>query len=412
MRYFLLCLVLLSYSIVGQGVPCIPEYYCNDSYPPSCIDNISQTHAVYSSDEFLSGYLQALVDTHYYEFQVRVLVRDHKAYIFNLPYNELIEESILSFILDVPCIDCVEAIDCSPEEFLCSLQQSWNEPQEGACEYCSMEAVCEVPLPCCHVEGIWFPQSTVLFAPLIADPRQVTNSGSIRFNDDAIGKHVGACTFGGEFPFFRWKHAFYSTGDLQIGLEAGIFSVFDLDNPDACMVNTDYFVGPSLTYAICRWSYRLRVWHLSSHLGDEFLLENPEYKRCNRSEEAIDFFASYQKGTFLRLYGGVGYIFDSDKDFYVQPFYVEFGSEIRVFGCRSCFNKLYVQPFFAMNFLVWEEHDYDLDATYLLGVEYSSIQGIGRKFRIFFEYHDGYSVEGQFVRDRVNYLAIRVMYGF
>ncbi len=393
---------------------CVSDHYCNNCVPQTRSDNIPQTHVAFSSDEYLSGYVQSLIDTHYYEYRVRVIVRDHNAYVFNLPCNDLLAYSIVCFIHDIPCIDCVESIDCCPEEFLCR-SECFQDPCGESCDYSSMETVCEVPLPCCQIKGIWFPQSNRLFAPLVADPRQVTNSAAIRFNDRMIGKHlkhVGAVIFGDEFPFFRWKDVFWWRGDLQIGIEAGIFSVFDLDHPDACMVNTDYFVAPSLTYAIDKWSYRLRVWHMSSHLGDEFLIENPHTFRMNRSEEGTDCFASYQMNSHIRLYGGLGYIFSSDDSFRVKPVYVQYGTEIRVFGCRNCFNKLYVQPFFAMNFVNWQEHGFDLDATYLLGVEYSNIQGIGRKFRIFGEYHNGYSLEGQFCRRRSNYAAIRISYGF
>ena len=394
---------------------CVSDHYCNDCIPKSRSDNLPQTHIVFSSDEYLSGYIQALIDTHYYEYKVRVIVRDHQAYVFNLPRNDLLANSIMCFVNDIPCIDSVEIVMCCPEEFLCNANGCFDSPGCTPGDYCTMEAICEVPPPCCQISGIWFPQSNRLFLPLVADPRQVTNSGAIRFNDRMIGKHlkhVGAVVFGDEFPIFRWKDVFCWHGDLQLGVEAGIFSVFDLDHPDGCMVNTDYFVGPTVTYAVDKWSYRLRVWHMSSHLGDEFLIENPHVHRKNRSEEGVDFFSSYQLNTHIRLYGGLGYIFDSDNTFCVKPFYFQYGTEIRVFGCRNCFNKLYVQPFFAMNLLNWQEHNYSLDATYLLGLEYSNIQGVGRKFRIFGEYHNGYSVEGQFCRVRSSYAAIRIAYGF
>ncbi len=65
-----------------------------------------------------------------------------------------------------------------------------------------------------------------------------------------------------------------------------------------------------------------------------------------------------------------------------------------------------------MHFRSWEEHDFDVDQTYALGVEWSNIKGTTRKVRIFVEYHDGFSKEGQFVRERSNYVEIRTTYGF
>lgn len=379
--------------------------------PRTRSDNIPQTHVLNMCDDYLTGYVQALVDMHYYEFAVRTIVRCGTVYVFNLPNNELIASSILCFIYDIPCVGCVQRVNCCPAEFIDFLARC--DPvaaQEiaGSGAYLSM---CAVP-QCCQIRGIWFPQNTVLFQPLIADPRQVMNAASLRFNDNVIGKHVGAVSFGDEFVFLRLKDLLWWHGDMDLGVEAGIFSVFDLDHPEACMVNTDFFVAALVTYAFDRWSFRFRLWHLSSHIGDEFLLANPGFHRRNLSDEGADIFASYQWGQAIRIYAGIGDIFDRDRDFPEHPFYVQWGAEIRAFGGRDCFNKLYIQPFLAMNFSSWEEHNFDLDQTYALGVEWSKIQGVGRKFRIFCEYHNGFCREGQFVRERSNYFDIKLNYGF
>lgn len=380
--------------------------------PRSRSDNIPQNHVAYMSDEYLTGYVQALVDMHYYEFQVRTIVHDGVVYVFNLPSSDLIANSILSFIYDVPCVQAVQRINCSPEEFLANLEcYDPCSAKEIACSdvYQSMSIM---PCPKCQIRGIWFPQNSVLFQPLIADPRQVINAAALRFNDDVIGKHVGAVSFGNDFIFLRLKDVLRWHGDMDIGIQAGIFAVFDLDHPEACLVNTDFFVAGLLTYAYDRWSYRFRFWHLSSHLGDEFLLSNPNFDRRNLSDNGVDLFASYQYGQAVRIYAGIGYIYYRDDEYPEQPLYFEAGSEIRVFGGRDCFNRLYIQPFLAMHFRAWEEHDFDIDQTYALGVEWSKIQGVGQKFRIFLEYHNGFSKEGQFVKERADYFAIKTEYGF
>ncbi len=379
---------------------CVTDYYCDSDVPRSRADNIPQTHVAWEGDDYLTGYVQALIDMHYYEFEVKVLVREGVAYVFNLPCNDMIAQSILCFIYDVPCIRGVEPVECSMDEFFCV-------DEGGVCP-----DVCLMPTPCCQVSGIWFPQTTILFAPLIADPRQVTNSAALRFNDKVIGKRVGAVSFGDDFGIYRWLDVLPWHGDLEFDIEAGIFAVFNLKHPEECMVNTDFFVAAMLEYAFDCWSFRFRLWHMSSHLGDEFLLAHPGFERCNVSDEGVDFFASYQCSRAIRIYAGIGDIFSRDRSFPEKPLYFEAGTEIRAFGCRDCYDRLYIQPFLAMHFRAWAEHDYTIDQTYALGVEYSKIQGVGRKFRIFFEYHNGFSKEGQFVRERCDYTAIRVTYGF
>lgn len=388
----------------------VSDYYCNNAVPRTRADNIPQTHIADMTDEYMTGYIQSLIDMHYYEFQVRVICYKGCVYVFNLPNNALISNSILCFIYDVPCVSRVLPICGCPEDFINSLCQT--NPEAAGVIACSQAYHSICCLPKCQIEGIWFPQNTLLFYPLIADPRQVMNAAAIRFNDDVVGKHVGAVSFGDDFIVLRLKNVLWWHGDMDFGVQAGIFTVFDLDHPEACLVNTDFFVAAMITYAFDRWSFRLRFWHLSSHLGDEFLLANPGFDRRNLSDEGVDFFASYQLSGGVRLYAGIGDITSRDQEFPEDPLYFEWGAEIRVFGCRDCFNRLYVQPFLAMHFRSWQEHGFDIDQTYALGVEWSKIQGVGRKFRIFLEYHDGFSKEGQFVKERANYFAVKINYGF
>jgi len=404
MRFLVLGLLLFGVGW-AQGIDPV-------GVPRTRSDNIPQTHVADMCDEYLTGYIQALVDMSYYEFEVRTIVRGGVVYVFNLPNNELIASSILCFIYDIPCVNCIQRVSCCTNDFIAALGQSDPVAAREIAVSQSYLSMCQNPADKCSIKGIWLPQNTVLFPPLIADPRQVTNGASLRFNDKVVGKHVGAVFFGDDFIFLRLKDVLCFHGDMDLGIEAGIFAVFDLDHPEACMFNTDFYVAALASYAFDRWAFRFRFWHLSSHIGDEFLIAHPDFDRRNLSDEGLDLFVSYQFGRAVRVYAGVGYIWDRDKEFPEHPLYVEGGAEIRVFGGRDCFNKLYVQPFFAMHFRSWEEHNHDLDQTYALGVEWSKIQGVGRKFRLFLEYHNGFCKEGQFVRERSDYVALKVTYGF
>jgi len=370
------------------------------------------SHVTGMDDDYLTGYVQALVDLQYYEFRVRVLVHDGVVYVFNLPRNTLIKSSILCFICDIPCIERVETVDCSCDEWLACLQQESVSCAEEISSTSAYASVCSTHAPECGIGGVWFPQNTVLFQPLIADPRQVTNGAAIRFNDPVVGRHVGEALFGDDFIFFRWLDVLRWHGDADIGIEAGIFSVFDLDHPLACMVNTDFYVSLLLTYAVNNWSWRFRLWHLSSHLGDEFMLYNPNVTRYNRSDNGFDLFASWQPTPALRLYLGIGDVVWQDPLFVTAPFYVQWGAEIRKFGCRDRFNRLYVQPFLAMNFRTFQRMNYSIDQTYALGIEWSRVQYVGRKFRIFSEYHHGYCDEGQFIDLSCEYFALKAEIGW
>ncbi|MEK7339747.1 MAG: hypothetical protein AABZ92_03425, partial [Verrucomicrobiota bacterium] len=63
-------------------------------------DNLLVDTFADATDPYLEGYIQALIDVHYYEYQVVVIVKNHKVYLANLPNNDLLSESIISFVDD------------------------------------------------------------------------------------------------------------------------------------------------------------------------------------------------------------------------------------------------------------------------------------------------------------------------
>ena len=70
-------------------------------------DNLPiEVHA--TPDPYFEGYIQALVDIHYAEYGVVVLVKDHTVWLANLPRNRLIANSIIAFVKDIPGVCSVE----------------------------------------------------------------------------------------------------------------------------------------------------------------------------------------------------------------------------------------------------------------------------------------------------------------
>lgn len=354
------------------------------------------------SDCFHTGYVQALLDMHFLDSQCQVVVNSGVAHLFSLPTDPASAEAIVQFVQDLPFISSVEICEAS---YVTYHKDSLRLERPKLPKRRTIGSKILF-----GKEGVWLPQNTLLFSPLIADPRQVTNSAGIRFDDEAIGNCVGSAIFGGDFIFLRLFDLTCLHGDLDIGLQGGVFSVFDLRNPEACMVNSDFFVSALLGFAFDRWSFRFRLWHLSSHIGDEFLISNKDFNRFNLSDEGIDCFAAWRFSSQIRFYGGLGYIVSRDLSFPEKPFYAETGVELRPFGLRE--DNIHAQPVLAMHFRFWEEQNFDVDQTYILGMEWSKFRDIGKKFRAFAEYHQGFSKEGQFVREKTSYYGVRVSYGF
>ena len=380
--------------LIGSSLSADEEKKTQQSAPKQGEDRPAP-HPETVSDAYLEGYIQALLNVHYYEFNVIVEVENHTVYLFNLPKNDLLSGSIITFVKVLPSVDKVVVAEGVPNKELETRELQEVRPQ---------------------VKGIWFPQSTVLFQPLVADPREPTYSVGYRAGDNVMGNKVIAISLGDFFPIFRWRNVFRWQGDLQIDIEAGVWSVFKMGrHPDTNefseLVTTDYLVGIPLSYAFDKWSFRLRIYHVSSHLGDEFMVNNPQVTRKNPSMEAMDFLAAFQFTEGLRLYAGPGWVMHSDHTYPLDPLYIQYGGELRILGSKNFYHNLYGTPFLAINLRNWQEHDWRLDGTYMIGYEWSKLQGVGRKIRVFVEYHNGYS-EGQFFKKTTSYVSFRLSYGF
>jgi hypothetical protein len=237
-----------------------------------------------------------------------------------------------------------------------------------------------------------------IFEPLLADPRWPRFSASFHdyFDDDEI-EHVGAANFGATFPLVGGSA--FGDGGWQLSLQAGVFAIFDLDAESLDLVNADYLVGLLGSYRRGPLSGFLRIYHQSSHLGDEFLLRS-RIDRVNLSFEALDAVASWDVFEFLRLYGGAGWIFHREPAD-LDPFYVEAGTELRSpWAWRGA-----LRPLAALDLQWREESDWRTDVSVRAGLEVQSPELRSLRLLLLLEYYNGRSPNGQFWARRIEYLG-------
>lgn len=350
-----------------------------------------------ASNEYVEGYLQALLDMHYYEFRVEVKYSDGKASLYHLPNNRFLEASIISFVDDFPEVKEVQVMDTTAVA------------ADGDAKV--VEDIKAKDTSSQHIDGIWFPQSTRLFPTMVANPQRVAYALSWRFDDDVVGKNAAFVSLGDHFPIFRWLGVGPVQGDLQVGIEGCAWAYFDMKG-DVNLFNTDYYVGIPLSYSFDNWAFRLRYYHTSSHLGDEYMVLHPTVTRLNPSMEAVDLFAAYDITNDLRVYGGVGAVVRSDNTYKLKRWYFEGGGDWRFFDSKNMYHLLYFQPYVAMYLRSWQDNSWRLDANFALGCEISKLQNVGRCVRLYAEYHTGPCFIGQFSRDRSSYWSANLSYGF
>jgi Protein of unknown function (DUF1207) len=246
----------------------------------------------------------------------------------------------------------------------------------------------------------WLPAG-LLFDPLHADPRWPNfSAGYQRYTHDRDFSDVAAVSFGEAIPLYRGELGPW--GQWEAGLQAGVFSIFDLDASSFDLINADYFVAVPLSYRRGPFSAIARVFHQSSHLGDEFLLRT-NAQRINLSYEGVDTKLSYDFfDRALRVYAGAGYLFDRDPSS-LKPWSTQAGFEL-----QSPWTLLggLARPVFAADFQTHEENGWSTDVSLRGGLQLESFQVVGRKLQWMLEYFNGHSPNGQFFKDQIQYFGV------
>lgn len=245
-----------------------------------------------------------------------------------------------------------------------------------------------------------------LFRPLVADPKQPQFFISFIEADTPTGHITGASVgYGENFGLWRWPGVRPGDG-WQLNFTGGLFAQFNLDAPSSDLINADYNVGFVLTHRRGSYSARFRLYHQSSHLGDEFLLGQPNIQRINLSFEAVDAMLSHEWDRW-RVYGGLGYMIHRDPE-ELEPGYAELGAEYRGQRFRWDLGRMIG----GIHLRSSEELDWDVAVSAKVGIELGQADPGRRRVRLMAEYYNGPSPFGQFFDTDIEYVGVGVYFGF
>ena len=251
-----------------------------------------------------------------------------------------------------------------------------------------------------------------LFRPLLADPKQPRFSAGYLWVSSTIRQtQVGTAAFGETFGLLRWPAGVVQDG-LQLDLAAGVFAQFDLLTESMDLMNADYLIGVPLTYRRGWFSARLRLYHQSSHLGDEYLLRT-QAQRINLSFEAAELVASARRGPW-RVYGGGEYMIRHEPED-LRPGLWHGGLELRPPGRILRVGAVGEgRLVFGFDAKLWEQHDWALGASAKAGLEFTpggKPHAGGRRLSLLLEGYHGPSPYGQFFSEEVSYFGLSLGVG-
>ena len=259
-----------------------------------------------------------------------------------------------------------------------------------------------------------FPGDDV-FRPLLADPKQPQvyfRYQYVRLRDVGENLHTTSVAVGEYFGLIGRRQQNDCDGG-QLGITGAVFAQFDLGGESYDLINADYNIGLPISYRRGPLSFRLRTYHESSHIGDEFLINHPKFKRLNFSYEEVEAIVSYDlllRSSLvqeLRLYGGGAWMFDRQPR--IHRARGQWGIEIRGGGSREPLLTKVLQkktesqqeeqvtgiPFVGLDVKQFEQHRWNLETSVIAGMEYSRAS-TRRRLRLYVAYYRGFNPHGQF----------------
>ena len=264
----------------------------------------------------------------------------------------------------------------------------------GDCETCQ---TCEECFTCQVLP------TGIIYHSYLAGPKE-PRLGAVAWHDSKLGWQLDY-TVGARVGIVR-----YGTTDnvlpqgFQLDVEGAAFPRVNLDeNMD--LDAADYRVGVPLTYGKDKWQVKAEVYHLSAHVGDEFLIRNPNFDRINYVRDAIVLGYSCYPVNLLRLYGEVEWAFNRDGG--AKPWAFQFGFELsprRYNGCSG-------DPFLALNASLREDVDFGGNLCLQTGWQWRGLNN-QRLLRTGFHLLTGKSNQFEFMRQNETQLGAGVWYDF
>ncbi|MGI6402357.1 MAG: DUF1207 domain-containing protein [Thermoguttaceae bacterium] len=161
-------------------------------------------------------------------------------------------------------------------------------------------------------------------------------------------------TLGGRAPIFR-----YGTTDIvqpegwQLEIEGAALLRLDWER-HRNLAATDYRAGVPLIYGTRRWQFKTGYYHVSSHLGDNYLMDDFR-PRKHYSRDSIMFGLAFKPTDDVRLYAEVDYAFHSGHT--TEEWEFQFGAEYTPQFTPMASNWAF-RPFLASHGHLYEERDF------------------------------------------------------
>jgi hypothetical protein len=244
--------------------------------------------------------------------------------------------------------------------------------------------------------------SGIIYQAYLADPKE-SRLSSVYFSETNDGA-LWDSTLGGRAGLFRygsldniwpqgWQLDLEGSGQVRLDTEV-----------ERDLRAADFRAGGSLNYGYGPLRLKVGYYHISSHVGDEFLIKNPTFDRLNWVRDTLTLGTAWYWTDNLRIYAEAGWAFYMDI---AQPWEFRFGFDYapaRPTGKRGA-------PFVAMFGHLRQELDFGGNFVLQAGWAWRG-DATGHLFRTGLHYYNGFSDQYSFFDDHEQQIGAGVWYDY
>jgi hypothetical protein len=172
------------------------------------------------------------------------------------------------------------------------------------------------------------------FASVWSERKELTSGW-----DTALGGRLGVLRYG------------TVNGDridgFQVDIAGAVFARLDPKGDSSPLIATDYRLELPITYGRGPLHVKFGYYHISSHLGDEYMLRAASFNRINYHRDALQLGVGFYCTDALRIYGEIGWALEAAE---AEPLELQFGAEY-----SPTYTGFRGSPFWALNGHLREE---------------------------------------------------------
>ena len=192
---------------------------------------------------------------------------------------------------------------------------------------------------------------------------------------------------------------------FQLDLDGAVFARILPDAESTMLVGSDYRVGLMGTWRRGNLAAKTGYYHISSHVGDEYLIAHPTFNRINYVRDSLLFGMTCDIRSDLQVYGEIGVAPGTQGG--AKTFEFQFGSQYTPKADRPSAGA----PYLGFNTHLREEFNYNGSVNFVAGWGWMG-PASRRRLRVGMQYYTGPSMQFEFFDKYENLLGGGVWFDY